>query len=552
MTILEDILTVVPVEELDEFIETLPEESRKAIRREVSGARGLWRFADDPEAFVTDGLSETIWGKQRAILRSVRDWPRTVVPACHSPGKTHIGARVVAHFASTTPAGSGLVVTTATNFRTVRNQLWPHVRRLKERHGLPGRLNLTEWWIGPELVALGFSAKESDPEAVHGYHSARTLVVVDEGGGISDEIGGALDSLMTDENARMLVLGNPPTDEDGTWFQKICENPLKLDEAGNYLGGWNVIRIPAEATPNFTGEDAGVCSVCPPSIAPHPVATHLLSTTWVRNAIAVHGENSAYVVAKVFARFPEIVANRTIPIGWIERAADVEPPERGERINLGVDVAADGGDELAIARQVGFEVRLVHHSSGAHLHNEVDVSGIVWREIEECLVIRDDIGAEPPVRVKVDVIGLGWGVCSQLEKWVEEKGLGGKEPTVVIVRVNVGERAHDVEKFPNQRSEMWWSFRERLRLEELRLVTPPPPDLAYAVEDERLDQRLVAQLSGPTYKTNTKSQTVVESKESVKKRNPGAGSPDRAEAMLLADYDPPPVKPKKKKARLIA
>lgn len=276
------------------------------------------------------------------------------------------------------------------------------------------------------------------------------------------------------------------------------------------------------------------------------------------NAIAVHGESSAYVVAKVYARFPEIVANRVIPISWIERAADVEPEHPGKRVCLGVDVAADGGDELAIARLTGFEVRLTHHSSGAHLHNEVDVSGIIWKEIEAAVVIRGDIGSTDPVRVKVDVIGLGWGVCSTLEKWVEEKFLGTRDerglkqdPIVVIVRVNVGERAHDPEKFPNQRSEMWWSFRERLRLEEIRLITPPPPDLAYG-GDERLDQRLVAQLSGPTYKTNSKSQTVIETKESVKKRNPGAGSPDRAEACLLCDYDPPEEKPKKKKMRVIA
>ena len=56
--------------------------------------------------------------------------------------------------------------------------------------------------------------------------------------------------------------------------------------------------------------------------------------------------------------------------------------------------------------------------------------------------------------VKIDAIGVGWGVGSLLELWGRE-GLHGAR----IVGVNVAERAVDVGRFRNQRAEMWWNGR---------------------------------------------------------------------------------------------
>jgi hypothetical protein len=62
------------------------------------------------------------------------------------------------------------------------------------------------------------------------------------------------------------------------------------------------------------------------------------------------------------------------------------------------------------------------------------------------------------VSVKVDAIGLGWGVVGLLEAWGRE-GLHGAR----IVGVNVAERALDSGKFRNQRAEMWWNGRVLLQ-----------------------------------------------------------------------------------------
>jgi hypothetical protein len=48
------------------------------------------RWQNDPIGFVEQGLNETLWSKQKEILTSVMNNKRTVVPACHAPGKSHL------------------------------------------------------------------------------------------------------------------------------------------------------------------------------------------------------------------------------------------------------------------------------------------------------------------------------------------------------------------------------------------------------------------------------------------------------------------------------
>ena len=157
---------------------------------------------------------------------------------------------------------------------------------------------------------------------------------------------------MTGGHTRLLILGNPPTDQEGSWFERACSSDL-----------YNVIPIGAYDTPNFTGEDAGTCKSCPTNVPPHEVKTHLVDQTWVDDVIKEFGEESAFVEARVHARFPSVVANKVIPLSWIEASADNELPEQGA-IRIGVDVAADGGDEFVIAWADGMRCSVRHKSSG--------------------------------------------------------------------------------------------------------------------------------------------------------------------------------------------
>ncbi len=163
------------------------------------------RWQSDPVGFVEDGLGETLWSKQKEILNSLLINKRTVVPACHAPGKSHLAARAVAWWLSTHPAGTAVAITTATTHRQVRNIMWPHIRRVHAKHNLPGEADTVQWKINGTVVGYGFSPSAHDETAVQGIHAPNLLVVVDEAGGLSDTIGGALESLMTGGNTKLLA-----------------------------------------------------------------------------------------------------------------------------------------------------------------------------------------------------------------------------------------------------------------------------------------------------------------------------------------------------------
>jgi hypothetical protein len=466
------------------------------------------RWQNDPIGFIEKGLGETLWSKQKEILNSLMENKRTVVPACHAPGKSHLAARAVAWWLSCHPAGTAVAITTATTYRQVRNIMWAHIRRVHAKNNLPGEVDTVQWKLNGTVVGYGFSPSAHDETAVQGIHAPNLLVVVDEAGGISDTIGGALESLMTGGNTKLLVLGNPPTDSEQTWFERICSSPL-----------YNIISINAYDTPNFTGEFTGKCRSCPNYIEEHEVRTHLVDQTWVNDVISEFGEDSPFVEARVMARFPKSSTGKVIPFAWAEMAAENEEPLESNKIKLGVDIASDGGDEFVIAKADGFRVSIVHRSSGKQNANAVDVAGVVMREIERCIATHEERNLRDKVRVKIDTIGLGWGVVSLLGRWVKERRL-----LADIIAVNVAEKPKDQSKFKNQRAEMWWNARTLIQPKEDK-------------QDVRLDvdRFVLAQLASPTFYADSSGRIVIESKVDMKKR--GVASPDRAEAILLALYE---------------
>lgn len=488
----------------------LPPERRRAVLARLSDAERAavmewvesqrWaRFRDDAVRFVVAGLGETVWSKQVEVLEAVQESKRVAVPASHSVSKTHTAARVAAWWVAVHEPGTAMVITTAPTFRQVRNVLWPHIRRLQVQHGLPGETNLTEWKIGRELVGFGFSAQPNDEAAVQGYHHPHLLIIVDEAGGVGHVLGNAIEGVMTGGDTRLLLIGNPPTDEPNSWFEQACKDPA-----------FRVVRIPADESPNFTGEKVGECRACPSSVPAHSLATHLVGPEWVENAVRRFGADSAFVEARVHARFPRSSKDHLIAWSWIEAAMEPRDAEPGGRVRFGVDVAADGGDEFVIAREQGGIVEVVEVSRGVENASQVQLAGRVLERIR---------GESEPVRVKIDEIGVGRGLSDLLVEWGREGKHAAK-----IVPVNVSRAASDPGRWVNQRAELWWLGREVFQSGRVGLVGDGLEDLG-------------AQLVGPRYSTSSSGAIRIEGKAEMKKR--GLPSPDRAEAVLLALFEPP-------------
>lgn len=522
-----------------EFWSTLSRSEKLTYERILNDALGskYGEFRYDPVLFVNECLGEPTWSKMDAILDSVLRYKITCVPAGHSVSKSHTAARVVAWWVSVHPPGTALVITTATTFQQVKTILWPHIRRMQSRHELPGRTNTTEWIVPLDdgedewLAAYGFSSSDNDESSVQGRHAPHLLIVVDEAGGVSHSMGKALFSLLTGGHTRMLLIGNPSTEEENTWFQKRCESGR---------ANTNVIPIPVTETPNFTGEDAGICASCPKGVPEHPAATHLVDQDWMTEVIDEFGVDSPYVTARVHAKFPEYVVDKVLPLSWLEAVQASNWPDeefKPARISLGVDVAADGGDEFAIARRVGMAGEIVHFSSGAANENAEDVADRIWKETLDAVDLHVKWGIAEPVRVKIDSIGVGWGVVGILQKRVEKN-----RTPALIVPVNVSETAGEPEKFDKVRAELWWNLRTLIQPTRRRL---PLGDAALHGEIYEytgavrlnIDTRTLAQLSAPMYRPDSSGRVTIEKKKEIKKRT-GGRSPDRGEALLLAFYEP--------------
>lgn len=500
----------------------------RAVEYELGTPFGIWR--DDPVGFVTVGLGDTIYSVQREVLTSVRDHERTVVPSCHGAGKTWLAARVVLWWVMVWPAGSAKAPTCADRWWKVKGLLWDEIGRVHERAQLPGECLTTELKIGGRLVSWGLSPQDYDEDAFSGIHAPHVLVLVDEAGSLSPTLGRSLESVMSASDdplamrARMLCIGNPAIDETASpWFEERTQS-----------AHYHCVPIPTSRTPNFTDEQTPLCTAHPLE-PPHPISDHLPTPHSVQVVLDEYGETDPYYIARVLAAFPKDFGQKALPRSWVDDAIANDTPEASTWVRLGIDIAADGGDEFVIARAEGYDLRVVHAARGSANANPHDVAGAALDQMLAAERLAVELGSDRQVRVKVDALGVGWGVVGILKAWGDE-GMHHCE----VIGVKVSERCTSEkgqERFANQRAEMWWAMRDLI---EPRKGTPPGPGLDPVLLPPtarlHISDTEAKQLAAPKYGRTSSGRILIESKDAMRKR--GVKSPDRAEALLLAVYEP--------------
>lgn len=478
----------------------------------------------DPAGWVGERCSEFTWSAQVAMMESVRDHRRTAVPAAHGPGKSWTAARLACWWIDTHPVGTAFVVTTAPTDKQVKAILWREISRAHSKGHLDGEvLQTAEWKIGGQLVAYGRKPADHDDDAFQGIHDPYVLVILDEASGVPKTLWTAASTLMTNEDARILAGGNP--DDPAGEFARICEG------ADPWIGGvsalgWNVIPIPAFATPEFTGETvpAKVRRALTSKLwaedfarqmgGPALVEAHLQLTEKVKETgslsaalLAIderHQETIAgapLYVSKVLARFPEDVADGVVPWSWLRACMNHLPG--GSPRHLGVDVGgSDAGDETVVYERVGSTVGRRWSIRSADPERVADA---VCEAIDE---------AEPD-EVKIDSIGIGWGVMGLLRR---------ARPRTPVTGVNVAEAATDKQRFLNLRSEIWWEIARGLSKDRAWDLTG-------------IGESTLAELAAPRWREDKTGRIVIESKDDIRKRL--GRSTDNADALLLAFYQTP-------------
>lgn len=266
---------------------------RVAAHKVAARERGHSAYVADPVGFVRDVLGERLWSKQREVAESVVVNRHTLVPSSHDTGKSFIASRLACWWIESHPPGTAFVVTSAPSFPQVRAILWREMNRAHKKGNLRGRMNLTEWFIDNEIVAYGRKPADYDEDAFQGIHAQYVLVILDEACGIPAQLWTAAETITTNENCRVLAIGNPDTPLSE--FKRKSESPI-----------WHVIHIDGLGSPNFTGEQ-----IHEDPIQDVLVKESLLSTTWVDERRQEWGEDSNLWLSKVRGEFP------TVPMGQV-------------------------------------------------------------------------------------------------------------------------------------------------------------------------------------------------------------------------------------------
>lgn len=441
---------------------------------------------DDPVRWAKDSLKTETWSKQREILRLLEVVPKVAVPSCHSAGKSKTAAIACARFLAKHVPGTARVVTTAPTMTQVRAVLWNEINQLhaETTDVLPGRVNQTEWWIGGYMAGLGRKPADYNPAAFSGLHAEHILVVIDEAGGVPNDVWTSVSTLATNEGAVILAIGNP--DDPLAEFKNVVD--------GAPENGWSVVRIPAWETPNFSGEPAA------------PIFKKVLLTPgWVDEHRLKWGEDSALWASKIAAEFPDesqMTIMRLVDIEYARNFDGTHPNPKMEDVQLGVDIAASGtGDETVIRERRGN--RILRRWS-VRSDEPDDISDLIYEAAEES-------GA---TLIHVDATGVGFGFIADIRRRV---------PNAAVMPFVAAARATDPKQFENRRAEAHWYAREKLRHHDLDLS-----------EADDLDE-LVSQMTAIRYRLK-KGRIIVELKDDVRKRL--SRSPDDSDALLLAMLPP--------------
>ena len=477
-------------------VEDLRERSRRSVYRR------------DPEAWLWDVLGKRWYSKQSEIAEQFLVSPRLAVKSGNGVGKSQIVADLITWIVATSDPSDTLCIVSAPTLSQIEKVIFAYLkvnRGVASGRGfeLPGRITETLAWKldgaeGSEFLVFGKRPSDKDiVSSFQGTRKKRTLVFLDEGGGLPADMFTAAEAVATGADSRIMTIGNP--DRRGTEFHRIFTDPRLMQD-------WVRQTISVFDLPTFTGE-----RVYEDDEAQAALLAGLTSVEWVEHKRRAWGEDSARFKAKVLGEFPDESDNAFFSQEVIDRAFEVEvQPDVSGRPVLGVDVARFGSDETRVYVNDGGRVRLFDDGTA---------DGGVWSKLDTFSTaqrihrIAELVGAR---LVNVDANGVGGGVVDALLMSDEFR-----DATYEVCGVIGSAGSPDSSRWANARA---WQY-DRLR----ELMGAGVLDLDY--EDTVLREQLVSQ----TYKFNARGAVQITSKDEMRKG--GLSSPDALDAVILSVLD---------------
>lgn len=493
----------------------------------ITGPRALVEYQHDPIGFLADVLSvpasSVVWSLNPGYTGHA--WDGTPDPleelavalaegksagaeSGTGTGKTYLAAGLALWFLASWQGARVFA------FATTEDQLrlyifaeigkhWPAFKRrfpTAEMTDLRIRMDASspdrESW-GMVGRAAAVRAGEEVSSKVAGMHAEHMLVITDETQGIPHAILEGIENTCTAPHNLRLALGNPNSQDDA--LHKACAAP-----------GVVGVRISALDHPNVVTGNAGLI----------PGA---VSRKSINERAAKYGETSTVYESRVRGISPAQATDALIRRDWLDAAAAryLDPRYRTGQRALGVDAAnSENGDLAAIARGDGaclLEVEAFPCPDSNALGRDVFAE------------MTNPHAAVDARYVGVDSVGVGAGTVNELFRLTGEKGLprvrglnGGAKPVKRAERAPDGspfDWAPDANAFDNLRSQMYWQFREDLRLGRIALPNDP---------------ELFRQAVQPRFKDDG-GKTVIEKKDDLKRRT-GGESPDRLDAVVYWNW----------------
>ena len=458
-----------------------------AVAKKFSDAQRLEVWRNNPAKWAEDhGLF--MWSKQREVSQSVVEHQKTLVVTSNGCGKSRLSATLVNWWVDVHPVDDTTVVTTATNWKQVRNVLWKEIPRVKAVAGIGGKVNADATWkMGDrqDPVAFGMKPDDKDESGFQGVHDQYVLVIMDEAGGISKEIFTAADAITTNKFARILAIANP--NDPSCYMAEVYKREMRLKPEER---SWNIIQFGAYDTPNFTGE-----------VVPVEVATRLVQVDWVEARKKEWGEDDPRFVARVLGEFPDVSDDGLFNMGRVMQSMEAygtSEPDEGMPITIGVDVARYGSDSSVIVSNQGGYIKIHGRYQGL---NGPELA----RKTGELAV---ELGA---VEIRIDAIGVGASVLDSIYSFVPAD--------MSVVGIHGNSKSGDSTKWYNYRAAMYDQFAKAVA--DGRVSLPDDDELHNEIASIKYEYRGSALL--------------IESKESMRKR--GIKSPDILDAVIYAYHD---------------
>ena len=446
-------------------------------------------YYDKPVEFCEDILYLEPDEWQRNVLNDLAEFPKVSVRSGQGVGKTALEAGAILWFLTCRPYAK--VIATAPTMKQLYDVLWAEVAKWLNNSLIKDLLKWTKtkvYMVGDSERWFATARTATKPENMQGFHEDHMFIVVDEASGVSDAIMEAILGTLSGMDNKLLMCGNPNNIE-GVFY----------DSHNSDRGKYRVHKVSSYDSKRTNKDN-------------------------IQMIIDKYGDNSDVARVRIYGEFPKGALDSFISLEIVEFAKDIKIPinqlKHLKVAHIGVDVARFGDDSTIIFPRIGAKgLKFEKYSK----QDTMQTTGRVLKAAKKLMVNYPNVNK---VIIKVDDTGVGGGVTDRLKEVISDDKLPYE-----VVPVNNGESSTD-DYYANKGTQIWGDIKELLEQNISNSVNSLEP--AIELPD---NANLIKELSTRKFKMTSNGKIRLESKEDMKKRN--VGSPDIADALTLAFYEPP-------------